>query len=72
MNKKNKFNVGDLVQWFTGEIGIVAEIGMDYPDDGKRRSRYADIHWLDHPYGRIWLCYSSWDRAWVIAKNAKV
>ena len=40
----NKFKVGNLIEW-RGELGIVLEIGLDYPDNGNRRARFLVVHW---------------------------
>jgi hypothetical protein len=42
----NKFKVGNLID-FAGALGIVLEVGLDYPNNGNRRCRFATIHWAD-------------------------
>ena len=43
----NKYKVGNLIDW-VGALGIVLEIGLDYPDNRtRRRSRFVTIHWAD-------------------------
>ena len=70
----NKFKVGDLIKLRHGEndgnkFGVVMEIGLDYPDTGSRRSRYALVHWTD---GRVYRIYQDYGGSYyssdVIAK----
>ena len=43
----NKFKVGNLVG-LADLLGVVMEIGVDYPDNRtQRRSKYAIIRWSD-------------------------
>tara|TARA_R110000824_G_C14657956_1_gene617454 strand:- start:195 stop:395 length:201 start_codon:yes stop_codon:yes gene_type:complete len=57
----NKYKVGNLVG-LVDILGIVMEIGLDYPDNQtQRRSKYAVIRWSDgstmmyfKDYGRVY------------------
>jgi len=67
-----KFKVGDLVEGKTGKLGklgIVVEIGMDYPDTGNRRSTYVEIKWSGGIKNRIYACYGNWDNVRVIPSS---
>ena len=64
----NKFKVGDLVecgflvnQWGHQivKMGIVLEIGLDYPDTGEQRSRFALVRWSDGREYHLWKNYGN-------------
>jgi len=69
-----KFKIGDLVEvgtWGTGLLGIVVEIGLDYPDTGNRRSTYVTIKWSGGITDRIYACHGNWDNVRVIPNTKK-
>ena len=67
-----KFKIGDLVESksrMSGKLGIIVEIGLDYPDNGNRRSTYAMIKWSGGIKDRIYACYKAWDNVHVIPSS---
>ena len=77
-SRTNKFSIGNLVKGRMKPIatpgferltmlGIVINMGIDYPDCGHRRSKYAEIKWSNGTNSRIHLCYGTWDNISVIA-----
>ena len=63
---KDKFKVGDLIKLSSGieagngdKFGIVLEIGIDYPNTGNRRCRYAYIRWSHGQTYRIYQDYGN-------------
>ena len=63
MSKKLK--IGDLVSCYGAggySYGVVTKTGRDYPDNGRYRSKFADIRWSDLSGDRrVYKCYASWD-----------
>ena len=77
-SRTNKFSIGNLVKGRMKPIatpgferltmlGIVINMGIDYPATGNRRSKYAEIKWSNGRAERIHLCYGNWDNVSVIA-----
>jgi len=80
-SRTNKFSIGNLVKGRSKPImsdtkngferltmlGIVINMGIDYPATGNRRSKYAEIKWSNGRAERIHLCYGNWDNVSVIA-----
>jgi hypothetical protein len=67
-----KFKIGDLVECKysnLGKLGIIVEIGLDYPDNGNRRSTYVEIKWSGGFKDRIYACYEAWDNVSVIPSS---
>ena len=72
-----KFKIGDMVEvkngaWVFGTyaiLGIVVEIGLDYPDNRNRRSTYAVIKWSGGIKDRIYACYGKWDNVSVVPSS---
>ena len=76
-SRASKFSLGNLVKGRMKPIaspgfvrlpmlGIVTGTGIDYPDNGQRRSKYAEIKWSNGTNSRIHLCYGTWDRIAVV------
>ena len=76
-SRTDKFSVGNLVKGrmkpmanpgFTRlpMLGFITSTGIDYPDSGNRRSKYADIKWSNGTNSRIHLCHGTWDRIAVV------
>jgi hypothetical protein len=80
VKRKNKFSIGNLVKArrkpmsikyyndfsIMPMLGIVTQTGIDYPDTGDRRSKYAEIKWSNGETGRIHLCHGTWDAVSVV------
>ena len=67
-----KFKIGDMVEaksYGTGLLGIIVEIGLDYPDNRNRRSTYVVIKWSGGIKDRIYACYGNWDNVSVIPSS---
>ena len=47
-------------------VGVVTNIGIDYPDSGSRRSKYVEITWTSGSVDIIHLCYGNWDNISVV------
>tara|TARA_Y100000310_G_scaffold188544_1_gene188502 strand:- start:41 stop:277 length:237 start_codon:yes stop_codon:yes gene_type:complete len=72
---KDKFRVGDLVEYKHGtktNLGIITRIGLEYPDTGQRRQRYADVHWHDGETSAIWIGFGvGWEMMEVVCRVEK-
>ena len=71
---KNKFKVGDLVEYSPIDrevvLGIVTYCGLDYIDTEKRRHRFINVHWSDGDDSSIWQGYGNgWEKTKVIIHN---
>ena len=72
---KNKFKVGDLVEYSWGNpiivvLGIVTDCGLDYPEIGKCRRRFINVHWSDGDDTSVWKGYGNgWEKTKVIVQN---
>ena len=76
-SRTNKFSVGNLVKGRMKPeaspgfsrlpmLGYVTSTGIDYPDTGTKRSKYAEIKWSNGTNSTIHLCYGIWDRIAVV------
>jgi len=74
---KNKFKVGDLVEYAYGNpiivvLGIITDCGLDYFNNSERRHRYINVRWSDGDSTGIWKGYGNgWEKTKVIVQNEK-